>query len=116
LKPTLRVPLAPTGSAMAIRAALRDLQEALDRFNQRWRQLLAAADLTEVNRRRDEYNRYYVLEKECFVGSPRIAKLGFRPLAMVTNADLAAWLPEIRTIEIEDQSLVTNLPSLSVRG
>src|SRR5262245_37112366 len=101
LKPTLRVPLAPTGSDMAIRAALRDLQEALDRFNQRWRQLLAAADLTEVNRCRDEYNRYYVLEKECFVGSPRIARLGFRPLAMATNADLAAWLPEIREVEIE---------------
>jgi hypothetical protein len=95
LKPTLRVPLAPTGSDMAIRAAVRDLQEALDRFNQRWRQLLATTDLTEVNRRRDEYNRYYVLEKECLVGSPRIAKQGFRPLAMVTNADLAKWLPEM---------------------
>jgi hypothetical protein len=100
LKPTLRVPLAPTGSEMAIRAALRDLQEALDRFNQRWRQLLAATDLTEVNQRRDEYNRYYVLEKECFVGSPRIARQGFRPLAMVTNADLAKWLPEMATLEI----------------
>lgn len=99
LKPTLRVPLAPTESDMAIRAAVCDLQEALERFNQRWRQLLAATDLAEVNRRRDEYNRYYVLEKECFVGSPRIAKLGFRPLAMVTNADLAKWLPEIPVIQ-----------------
>lgn len=49
--------------------------------------------LTEVNRRRDEYNRWYVLEKECFVGSPCIARQGFRPLEMVTVEDLARWLP-----------------------
>src|SRR5438128_7506560 len=48
LRQNLRVPLTPTESDAAIRAALRDLQDALERFNQRWRELLAATDLTEV--------------------------------------------------------------------
>ena len=97
LNPQLRVPLAPTENDRTIRAALRDLQGALERFNQHWRKLLAATDLRE---RRDEYNRYYVLEKECLVGSPRIARQGFRPLAMVTREQIAAWLPEIATITL----------------
>lgn len=102
LNPQLRVPIQPTTDDNAIRAALADLRESLDRFNHRWRELLATTDLSEVNRRRDEYNRWYVFEKECFVGSARIARQGFRPLEMVTVEDLRAWLPEV---SIADESI-----------
>ena len=70
----------------------------MDRFNERWRRVLDETDLTEVNRRRDEHNRWYLLEKECFVGSPHIARQGFRPLEMITRERLAEWMPELTGI------------------
>ena len=95
LQPQLRVPLEATDNDATLRAALTDLQESMDRFNERWRKLLDETDLTDVNRRRDEYNRWYLLEKECFVGSPRIARQGFQPLEMITRGQLAEWMPEL---------------------
>lgn len=95
LRPQLRVPLEATADDASLRTALAELQESMDRFNDRWRKLLDETDLTEVNRRRDEYNRWYVLEKECFVGSPRIARQGYRALEMVTRERLAGALPEL---------------------
>src|SRR5688572_14168031 len=76
LQPVLRAPVSPTRREAAIRSALVELSESLRRFNDRWRKLIAGTDLGEVNQRRDEYNRYYLLEKECAVGSPRIARQG----------------------------------------
>ena len=98
LNPQLRVPIEPTDDDETIHTALADLQESLNLFNRRWRELLAATDLSEVNQRRDEYNRWYVLEKECFVGSAKIARQGFRPLEMVTVEQLVNWLPEMPDI------------------
>lgn len=98
LNPHLRVPIEPATNAGTIRAALADLQESINRFNGRWREMLATTDLSEVNRRRDEYNRWYVLEKECFVGSAKIARQGFRQLEMVTVAELQGWLPELSSV------------------
>ncbi len=95
LAPRLRVPLEPTDHEPTLRAALENLRESMVRFNERWRPFLANVDLSDVNQRRDEYNRWYVFEKECAVGSPRIARQGFRPLAEVTHEDLRRWLPEL---------------------
>jgi hypothetical protein len=93
LQPSLRTPLEMTDHDATLRAALAELQASMDRFNQRWRGLLLQTDLAEVNRRRDEYNRWYVFEKECFVRSPHIARQGFRPLPMVASVDLERWFP-----------------------
>lgn len=95
LRPRLRVPVEPTTSARALRRALAELCESLERFNRRWREFLAAIDLGEVNRERDGYNRYYVLEKECAVRSARLARHGFTPLPPLTTDDLARALPEL---------------------
>lgn len=100
LKPKLRVPVEPAESQAVIRAALADLQASIQRFNERWRTLLDTIDLSEVNRRRDEYNRWYVFEKECFVGSARIARQGFTPLAMVTLEMIVEWLPVTPTFQL----------------
>jgi hypothetical protein len=93
LAPQLRLVLEPSKNDVTIQAGLVDLRESLERFNQRWREVLAQTDLREVNQRRDEYNRFYVFEKECVVGSARIARQGFRPLEPVTPDELAAWFP-----------------------
>jgi hypothetical protein len=73
--------------------ALAEVAESVARFNRRWQHFLHGLDLTAVNAARAGYNRYYLLEKECAVGSLRIAKQGFRPLDPVTVDDLLAKFP-----------------------
>jgi hypothetical protein len=89
----LRAPVEPTTSARTLRHALRELHESLERFNQRWREFLASVDLSAINELREGYNRYYVLEKECAVRSPRVARQGFVPLQPLTLDDLASQFP-----------------------
>jgi hypothetical protein len=95
LAPKLRAPPAPTASARALRRALADLADSIAFFNRRWARLLDRVDLGPVNELRDGYNRFYVLEKECAVRSPAVARQGFRPLSPLTRADLAAALPPL---------------------
>jgi len=64
------------------------LVASVHRFNRRWVEFVETVDLKEVNRLRDGYNRYYVLEKECALRSERLARLGFEPLRPATHAEL----------------------------
>lgn len=93
LSPRLRTTVMPTASARTLRQAGRELQESLERFNERWHSYLHAVDLTEVNELRDGYNRYYVLEKECAVRSARVARQGFSRLSPLTHEDLFVRFP-----------------------
>jgi hypothetical protein len=95
LEPRLRVPVAVTGSARALRRALHELRESLESFNRRWSVFLTEVSLDCVNELREGYNRYYILEKECAVRSPQLARQGFRPLPPATAADLEAQLPPL---------------------
>jgi hypothetical protein len=95
LQPRLRVPVEPTRSARVLRQALRELIESLARFNRRWVEYVRGLDLTDVNAERADYNRYYLLEKECAVRSPHIARQGYRALDPVTADDLLAALPPL---------------------
>jgi hypothetical protein len=95
LEPSLRVPVAPTSSARVLRRTLRELIGSLERFNRRWQSYLHEVDVSRVNQLRDGYNRYYVLEKECVVRSPRLARLGFRPLEPLALKELSALLPTL---------------------
>jgi hypothetical protein len=95
LQPRLRVPVEPTGSARALVNALCELNESLERFNHRWLPFLRGLDLTDLNAERANYNRYYLLEKECAVRSPYIARQGYRPLDPLTADDLLAQLPPL---------------------
>jgi hypothetical protein len=95
LQPRLRAPIAATTSPRVLRRAFEELRESLERFNRRWREYLHELDLTALNRKREEYNRYYVLEKECAVRSPRVARHGFRPLPPLTTADVETLLPPL---------------------
>src|SRR5262245_44281071 len=95
LRPRLRCRSEATSSTHKLRLALLDLVESLERFNRRWQLFLPTVDLTSINQLRDGYNRYYVLEKECAVRSPRIARQGFRPLPPLAVADLTVELPAL---------------------
>jgi hypothetical protein len=81
---------APEGSS---RKALAEVAKSVARFNRQWQQFLHGLDLTAVNAARAGYNRYYLLEKECAVGSLRIAKQGFTPLEPLTAGELLAKFP-----------------------
>jgi len=95
LQPRSRDQAETRSSTRKLRLALLDLVESLERFNRRWQLFLPTLDLTPINQLRDGYNRYYVLEKECAVRSPRIARQGFRPLPPLAVTDLAAALPTL---------------------
>jgi hypothetical protein len=89
----LRAPVEPTTSARALRRAIQESHESLERFNRRWQEFLESVDLTAINELRQGYNRYYVLEKECAVRSARVARQGFAPLPPLTLNDLASQFP-----------------------
>ena len=93
LQPRLRLPLEATTSKRVLRNAAFELVEAMEMFNGRWERWLAKVDLTPVNRAREDYNRYYLFEKECAVGSARVARIGFVKLTPVTSADVASHFP-----------------------
>jgi hypothetical protein len=95
LAPRLRVPVEPTSSPRALRRALGELAESLTNFNRRWLAFLQGVDLAWVNELRDGYNRHYVLEKECVVRSPAVARAGFQPRPPATTDDIAAVLPPL---------------------
>lgn len=69
-------------------AAARDLVAALERFNRRWTEFLGSINLQPANLVIDQYNRYYVMEKECVMGSGRLAARFFTPVPPLTSAQL----------------------------
>jgi hypothetical protein len=97
LEPQLRAPVEPepTTSPRALRDALRELGDSIERFNRRWLEFVRGLDLSDLNAERADYNRYYLLEKECAVRSPHIARQGYVPLAPLTADDLLALLPPL---------------------
>ena len=84
-----------TASPRRLRAIARDLVASVERFNRRWNEYLDGLDLAPINRQVDGYNRYYLLEKECSLGSARLAARNFVPKARVTLEQLRAELPEL---------------------
>jgi hypothetical protein len=82
------------------RAIAGDLIASLDRFNRRWSRFLSALGLESVNRLIDHYNRYYLLEKECSLGSARLAARHFTPQPRLTREDLAKRFPKLPVPEL----------------
>jgi hypothetical protein len=101
LQPRLRSQVDRTSSVRALRGALRELRESIEYFNRRWLAFLPTLDLARVNELRDGYNRYYLLEKEMAVRSPRIARQGFVRLEPLTMQDLLAALPPLPVPELQ---------------
>lgn len=91
----LRAPPAATTAVHRHRQALKGLIGSLETFNRRWVRHVPTVDLSAANRAREEYNRYYLLEKECAVGAARSARDGFRLLEPLTVSDLTAAIPPL---------------------
>jgi hypothetical protein len=72
-----------------------DLIAAVLRFNRRWEQFLERLNLEPTNSVIDRYNRYYVLEKECVMGSARLAARNFQPVPQLTPATLQNDHPKL---------------------
>jgi hypothetical protein len=70
------------------RAIAGDLISSVLRFNRRWMHFLERLNLDPTNQMIDEYNRYYVLEKECALGSSRLAARHFSPVPKLTSQAL----------------------------
>ncbi len=62
------------------RAVARDLVASVQRFNTKWRQFLETLNLEPSNQVIEQYNKYYVFEKECVMGSARLASRHFTPV------------------------------------
>jgi hypothetical protein len=102
LEPRLRVPVKPASSSYTLLRGLRELRESIERFNRRWLEFLPSVDLSHVNKLREGYNRYFVLEKECALRSARLSRHDFRPLPPFTLADLTALLPPLPVPQLKE--------------
>jgi hypothetical protein len=75
------------------RAIGRDLVQSITRFNRRWTAAIDDCNLEPINDLIDQYNRYYVLEKECMMGSVRLAARHFVLQPRMTPEALLARYP-----------------------
>lgn len=80
----------------------RDLIAAVQRFNDRWAQFVDSMKLEAANSVIDQYNRYYVLEKECVMGSARLAARFFTPVPSLSREQLLHDHPLLPVPELLD--------------
>jgi hypothetical protein len=86
------------------RAIGSDLVAAVTRFNRRWLKSLDCMNLDPANQVIDQYNRYYVLEKECVMGSPRLAARHFAPVPPLTRSLLLEQFPTLPVPDLLDRT------------
>jgi hypothetical protein len=84
------------------RAIAGDLVSAVLRFNRRWLEFVAQVNLEPTNSAIEQYNRYYVLEKECVMGSARLAARHFTPAPTLSADSLLAEHPTLPVPELVD--------------
>jgi hypothetical protein len=77
-----------------------DLIAAAVRFNRRWLEAFDRFNVEPTNFVIEQYNRYYVLEKECVMGSPKLAARHFMPMPLVSKPSLLADHPVLPVPEI----------------
>jgi hypothetical protein len=78
-----------------LRSIARDLVASVERFNRRWSAFLDKIDTDALNQRIDQFNRNYLLEKECVLGSSRLASRFFQPLPRIDRPWLDAHYPPL---------------------
>lgn len=77
------------------RTIVRDLIASVERFNARWRRFVEELDPATLNAMIADYNEFYLLEKECVLGSARLARVGFRPLEPISVDSLLTEHPAL---------------------
>jgi hypothetical protein len=84
------------------KAVARDLVASIERFNGRWRRFVGSLNLGPANQVIDQYNKYYVLEKECVMGSARLAARHFTPIVRLSAESLLEAYPTLPVPELEE--------------
>jgi hypothetical protein len=85
------------------RSVAHDLIASLSRFNHRWTGFLETFDLAPLNHAIEQYNRYYLFEKECSMGSARLAARHFETRPAWTLEDLRAEYPPIAVPRLRER-------------
>ena len=80
-----------------------DLIASVVRFNHRFTQFLGRLNLEPANLVIDQYNRYYVFEKECVMGSARLAAQHFSPVPKITIETLLHDHPTLPVPQLLDR-------------
>jgi hypothetical protein len=70
-----------------------ELRQSVERFNERWQKSVRELKAETVNHQIDRFNQFYVLEKECIVGSSRLASRLFVPQPRIEPEWLLEQLP-----------------------
>lgn len=78
----------------------KDLAASVARFNMRWTRFVSGIKLESVNELIDQYNTFYVLEKECVLGSSRLATRFFQPQPFITPEIVFRDHPLLPVIEL----------------
>jgi hypothetical protein len=86
------------------RSVARDLVASVSRFNRRWGRFLDTLDLRPLNLLIEGYNTYYLIEKECSMGSARLAARHFQPYAPWSTDDLWRHYPLIAIPPLRERS------------
>lgn len=97
-------------SSRRLRTVARDLIGSIERFNRRWTQFLESLNLGPVNQVIDQYNTYYVLEKECVLGSARLAARCFTPVEPLSQTALLSVYPILPVPEAHASPPAPTLP------
>lgn len=82
-----------TPSSKQVVQLATSLLQSVDRFNSRWLAWVNQLQVDSINRQIDHYNKYYILEKECIVGSARLAARLFQPHPRIEPAWLLEQFP-----------------------
>ena len=93
----------PPGKAFwhwPLKGSLRRLARMAADLNHAWARHLETQDLEPLNRSREQYNRWYLLEKECAMRSTRLAAGGFEPFPRVGPGDLIKLFPPLPVFRV----------------
>lgn len=86
---------AVAASSRRRKAAAHDLISSVERFNGRWVEFVDRLDLRLTNEVIEDYNRFYLVEKECAVGSARLAAMHFKTVAKIDASMIMAKFPPL---------------------
>ncbi len=105
LFPVLQSQIAPSERTQTFsflttnRRVLRQFCESAERFNRVWSAFVTGAGLDHVNELRENYNRYYPMEKACAFGNDSVNE-GFEPLPLLESSMLLERFPLLKLPEL----------------
>ena len=94
-QPQLRVVVHPSDDPRKLRRALKELIVSFESFNRKWDKYLDTVSLNDINATREQYNKYYVVEKTAAFLSDAIGSEGFEELKPFGYDELRRRIPKL---------------------